>query len=81
MTNQCPRQKQSTRQLLRDGISKQADLEGGWYKFEKDYFGSTVFEGRMIPCISLKGQMIFHSGYELRNKDRHDLTVLESISE
>ena len=64
-----------------DGTSKQADLEGGWYEFEKDYFGSAVFEGRTIPCISLKGQKIFHSGYELRDKDKHDLSVLESISE
>ncbi len=26
-----------------DGTSKQADLEGGWYEFEKDYFGSAFF--------------------------------------
>ena len=24
-----------------------------------------------IPCISIKGQKIFHSGYELRDKDKH----------
>ena len=39
-----------------DGTAKQADLEGGWYEFEADYFGSAVFEGRTIPCISAKGQ-------------------------
>ncbi len=26
------------------------------------------FEGKTIPCISLKGQRVFHSGYELRDK-------------
>lgn len=48
--------------LNEDGTSKQADLEGGWYEFEKDYFGSAFFEGKTIPCISLKGQRVFHSG-------------------
>ena len=62
-----------------DGTSKQADLEGGWYEFEKDYFDNVVFEGRPIPCISLKGQKIFHSGYELRDKDKHDISILESL--
>ena len=54
--------------LNEDGTSKQADLEGGWYEFEKDYFGSVFFEGKTIPCISLKGQKVFHSGYELEIK-------------
>ena len=66
--------------LNEDGTSKQANLEGGWYEFEKDYFGSAFFEGKIIPCISLKGQKIFHSGYELRDKDKHDILILESMS-
>lgn len=65
--------------LNEDGTSKQADLEGGWYEFDKDFFSNAVFEGRIIPCISLKGQKLFHSGYELRDKDRHDFSILESI--
>ena len=65
--------------LNEDGTSKQADLEGGWYEFDKDFFSHAVFEGRIIPCISLKGQKLFHSGYELRDKDRHDISILESI--
>lgn len=32
--------------LNEDGTSKQADLEGGWYEFEKDYFSSAFFEGK-----------------------------------
>lgn len=65
--------------LNEDGTSKQADLKGGWYEFEKDYFGNAVFEGISIPCISLKGQKIFHSGYELRDKDKHDISILEKL--
>ena len=41
--------------LNADGTSKQADLDGGWYEFQPDYFGTAVFEGRSIPCISAKG--------------------------
>ena len=43
-------------------------------------FGSVFFEGKTIPCISLKGQKVFHSGYELRDKDKHDISILESLS-
>ena len=39
-----------------------------------------LFEGKTIPCISLKGQRVFHSGYELRDKDKHDISILESLS-
>ena len=66
--------------LNEDGTSKQADLEGGFYEYEKDFFSNAIFEGKTIPCISLKGQKIFHSGYELRDKDKQDIAVLESIS-
>lgn len=66
--------------LHEDGTAKQADLEGGWYEFDKDIFGSTVFEGKVIPCISAKGQELFHSGYELREKDKHDIFILKNIS-
>ena len=65
--------------LNADGTAKQADLDGGWYEFAPDYFGSAVIAGRTIPCISVKGQRVFHSGYELREQDRHDLAVLERL--
>ena len=53
---------------------------GGMSFIQKDYFGSVFFEGKTIPCISLKGQKVFHSGYELRDKDKHDISILESLS-
>lgn len=65
--------------LLEGGAAKQANPEGGWYTFEADCFGSAVFEGRRIPCISIKGQKAFHSGYELREIDRQDLSILEKL--
>lgn len=66
--------------LNQDGTAKQADLEGGWYVFEKDLFGAAVFEGKTIPCISVKGQKRFHSGYDLREKDKHDIAILARLS-
>lgn len=65
--------------LKEDGTAKQADPEGGYFEFEADYFGFGVFGGMTIPCISVKGQKIFHTGYTLREKDRQDLEVLEQL--
>lgn len=64
-----------------DGTSKQADPNGGWYVFEPDYFGTAEFTGRVIPCISPKGQMVFHSGYELRDVDHHDIANIKMVME
>ncbi|XBX07737.1 hypothetical protein QMP26_06230 [Enterocloster clostridioformis] len=49
------------------------------YEFEADYFGSAVFEGRTIPCISAKGQKIFHTGYEFREVDKHDIRIIDYL--
>lgn len=64
-----------------DGTAKQADLEGGYYAFDKELFGNAIFDGKVLPCISLKGQKLFHSAYELRNKDKHDILILDKLSE
>lgn len=65
--------------LNNDGTAKQADLEGGWYEFEADIFGNAYFSGRCIPCISAKGQKLFHTGYEMREVDLHDIKLLEDL--
>lgn len=65
--------------LNEDGTSKQADLEGGWYEFEADFFGNAIFEGKTVPCISAKGQKVFHTGYELRDVDIHDIEIIEGL--
>ncbi len=63
----------------RDGSSKKSDLNGGWWNFDADYFVISNFEGKDIPCLSVKGQKAFHSGYELREKDVHDISILNSL--
>lgn len=63
-----------------DGSAKQANPYGGWYCFEAKWFSSSVFEGRVIPCISAEAQKLFHSGYELREVDHIDIKNLEELS-
>ncbi|WP_050697177.1 nucleotidyltransferase domain-containing protein [Anaeromassilibacillus senegalensis] len=65
--------------ICEDGSAKQAGLHGDWYEFQSEWFTSTVFEGREIPCISAQAQKLFHSGYELREVDRIDLKNLETL--
>lgn len=67
--------------LQEDGSAKQADLEGGWYEFSSDFFGTAVFEERKIPCISAKGQKVFHTDYPLRDIDKHDVKIIDSLPE
>lgn len=62
-----------------DGSAKQASLEGGWYEFEPDFFGSAIYNEKRIPCISAKGQKKFHTGYPLREIDKHDIINIESL--
>lgn len=66
-------------ELKADGSARQADPFGGWYEIMAEYFGSTVFAGLEIPCISALGQKVFHSGYELREVDKHDLLIIEEL--
>jgi hypothetical protein len=42
--------------------------------------GKAVFEGRTIPCISLEGQKVFHSGYDPEEKELHDIEILMQIT-
>ena len=62
------------------GGAKQADGHGGWYEFQSSFFSQAVFEGRLIPCISLEAQKLFHTGYEPREKDLADIRILNSLS-
>ena len=66
--------------MIEEKTVKQANPEGGYWQFPTEFFGTTVFEGRKIPCISLEGQKVFHSGYEPREKDLHDIQILDLIA-
>lgn len=65
--------------VIEGDIVKQANPEGSFWEFPEECFGTVVFEGRTIPCISLEGQKLFHSGYEPREQDLHDVALLKEI--
>ena len=60
------------------GTIRQANPEGGWFELEAKWFSQSLFEDRVIPCVSVEGQKIFHSGYELRAVDQADLKNLNA---
>lgn len=64
-----------------NGNARQSDGKEGWYEFKKSYFTTVLFEKRKIPCISLEGQFLFHTGYEPREKDLIDLQNLNTIKD
>ena len=66
-------------QINEDGSARQAASDGGWYEFKAKWFSSAEYEGRVIPCVSVEAQKLFHSGYELREVDYFDLKNLESL--
>src|SRR5699024_3441665 len=63
-----------------DGSITQVDPEGGNYIFQNEWFSETNYKGRKIPCISKEAQLLFHSGYELTEKDHFDIKNLKSIT-
>lgn len=65
--------------LNEDGSAKQADLEGGYYQFDADFFTKVLYQGKEIPCISPKAQQLFHTGYEMREVDKIDMANLARI--
>ncbi len=65
--------------INKDGSAKQAAPDGGWYHFEPKWFSHSLFEGRVVPCISAEAQKLFHSGYELRDVDIADMKNLDRI--
>jgi len=62
------------------GHGRQADLNGGFFDYPRDAFTSGFIAGRAVPCLSAGQQRLFHSGYELRPQDVHDLTQLDATS-
>lgn len=64
--------------LSEPGKMKQANPEGGWFELEAAWFSEAIFESRRILCVSVEGQRLFHSGYELRMVDQLDLEQLNA---
>lgn len=61
-----------------DGSITQENPKGGQYVFKQEWFSKTIYKGRLIPCISKEAQLLFHSGYELSEKDFLDIQHLKN---
>lgn len=63
------------------GGARQAALDGGWHEIPDSYFTHGHLEGIWVPCVSEAAQRRFHTGYEPRDVDKHDLALLDALSE
>ena len=62
-----------------EGNARQAASGGGWHEFDKSLFTTGSLGGEPVPCVSVEGQRLFHSGYELRAVDLLDLAQLDRL--
>jgi lincosamide nucleotidyltransferase A/C/D/E len=62
------------------GFGRQPDLDGGVFEYPLDAFGHGVIAGRSVGCMSARQQRRFHTGYEHRPQDIHDLAQLDALS-
>lgn len=58
---------------LRDALAPVEDLASLVYT-------EGTIDGRVVPCLSVAAQRLFHSGYEPRPVDRHDLALLDEVA-
>jgi lincosamide nucleotidyltransferase A/C/D/E len=61
------------------GDARQATLDGGWHEFPGSFFATGHLDDVAVPCVSREAQLLFHSGYELRQVDRRDLALLNQL--
>lgn len=65
--------------LDEQGNARQAAVGGGWHEFGRSFFAVGCLGPVSVPCLSVEAQRCFHSGYELREVDHHDLAVLDQL--
>ncbi len=63
------------------GNARQAALGGGWHEFPRSFFTIGHLNGMAVPCFTVEAQRFFHTGYELRDLDRHDLAALDRLQQ
>jgi lincosamide nucleotidyltransferase A/C/D/E len=61
------------------GHGLQAGPDGTTFAYPVEALQSGVLNGRPIPCLSVERQLVFHTGYDPRPQDLHDLDLLRSL--
>ncbi|MET0422899.1 MAG: aminoglycoside adenylyltransferase [Actinoplanes sp.] len=60
-----------------DGSATQASTDPEHpFRYPAAAFVTGAIAGRTVPCLSADQQVYFHQGYELTDRDRHDLAQL-----
>jgi lincosamide nucleotidyltransferase A/C/D/E len=62
-----------------DGNARQPGLNGVFHDFPNAYFVTGKLAGRPVGCFSVEAQLRFHTGYDLRPEDAHDLRHLSTL--
>lgn len=62
-----------------EGGGRQPDLVGGWFEYPPGCFTTAVIDGRRVPCLTVEQQLLFHSFYEPRLVDLHDIALLNEL--
>ena len=61
------------------GNGIQAGLHGATFEYPVEALVNGELDGRLVPCLSAGLQIAFHTGYEPRSQDVHDLALLRSL--
>jgi lincosamide nucleotidyltransferase A/C/D/E len=62
-----------------DGQGRQADFDGAHFDYPPAAFDVGTLDGLVVPCLSRVQQSSFHTGYEPRPVDLHDLQLLHAL--
>lgn len=62
-----------------DGSARQPGLGGELHDFPAGWFTTGHLGGRTVGCFSPEAQRRFHTGYDLRPVDAHDLAQLDLL--
>jgi lincosamide nucleotidyltransferase A/C/D/E len=61
-----------------DGSAAQDGLAGAVFHYAADGFTTGRVHGREVRCLSAAQQLAFRDGYQWREVDRHDVTLLRA---
>ena len=62
------------------GDGRQADLDGGFFRYPAGCFTVGTIAGRRVNCLTIAQQLRFHSGYQPRDIDHADLALLHGLT-
>lgn len=63
-----------------NGHGLQGEADGLHFDYPPDAFVIGQIGARPVPCLSVSQQRAFHSGYDHRPQDKHDLGILDTLA-